>query len=262
VSAGWIALLGSQVDGIAAGLLLAWGIFVGGAFAVSMLGARRRSLIGGTLLAVVVGTVVTSGWVWAVGSRWQDVRLAVAHAGWEYCRSLIGPDGILQGMTASRAENVKFYVGALANSVAVAAQIFPGLLAAAALPGMALAWHCYRRVSAPDGGWVSEPFSEFRFSDGLVWIVVLAAALLVLPFGSFGEWIGGNLAVVAGSVYAARGLAVTWLPLSSLPMVVLVALGVGVFFVLPLVLGGLVLLGLADTWVDFRRRFGPATSGG
>jgi hypothetical protein len=38
-------------------------------------------------------------------------------------------------------------------------------------------------------------------------------------------------------------------------------LGVVTLLLLPFVLGGLTLLGLADTWLDFRRRLTPVTGG-
>jgi hypothetical protein len=38
--------------------------------------------------------------------------------------------------------------------------------------------------------------------------------------------------------------------------------GVIVIFLLPVALGVLISLGLADTWLDFRRRFAPPTLGG
>jgi hypothetical protein len=42
---------------------------------------------------------------------------------------------------------------------------------------------------------------------------------------------------------------------------VIVVLGVISLFLLPFVAGGLTLLGLADTWLDFRRRATPANRG-
>ncbi len=39
----------------------------------------------------------------------------------------------------------------------------------------------------------------------------------------------------------------------------MVVLGAISMFLMPFVVGGLTLLGLADTWLDFRRRMSPAT---
>jgi hypothetical protein len=37
-------------------------------------------------------------------------------------------------------------------------------------------------------------------------------------------------------------------------------MSVGLLFILPVALGGFFALGVADTWVDFRRRFASADS--
>jgi hypothetical protein len=42
---------------------------------------------------------------------------------------------------------------------------------------------------------------------------------------------------------------------------VLVTLAMVTIVLLPFVLGGLTIVGLADTWLDFRRRLTPATGG-
>jgi hypothetical protein len=46
------------------------------------------------------------------------------------------------------------------------------------------------------------------------------------------------------------------------PGAVLAALAVVTIFLLPFVMGGLTLLGLADTWLDFRRRIATPATGG
>jgi hypothetical protein len=44
--------------------------------------------------------------------------------------------------------------------------------------------------------------------------------------------------------------------------VVIVVLAIVAMFLLPFLVGGLTLLGLADTWLDFRRRLATPTAGG
>ena len=60
-------------------------------------------------------------------------------------------------------------------------------------------------------------------------------------------------------LYAVRGLAVFFAGSRRVPGVVMATLTLIAMFLLPFVLGGLTLLGLADTWVDFRRRL-PASA--
>ena len=67
---------------------------------------------------------------------------------------------------------------------------------------------------------------------------------------------------MAVTLYAARGLAVVGAGAGRLPRVTTAFVTVVALFLLPFVLGGLTLLGLADTWLDFRRRpASPATGG-
>jgi hypothetical protein len=50
--------------------------------------------------------------------------------------------------------------------------------------------------------------------------------------------------------------------LGAAPRLFIVMLLVGALFLLPFAVGGLALLGLADIWLDFRRRIAPPPSGG
>ena len=218
-----------------------------------MLTGQRR-VVAGALNAALIATALATIWARVLGTRWHDVMLAVAHQGWELCRSL-SQSGAL---SPERAAGVQAYVDAMAPGVTLAATLFPGMLIAVALPGMVLAWSWYHRIAEQPYGQPLQPFAEFRFGDDLVWAVVACLALLVLPVPDSARILGGNLAVVLGSLYGARGAAVAWSAIRSLPGGVLVALGLGSVFILPVALSGLCLFGLTDTWVDFRRRFAPA----
>jgi hypothetical protein len=50
--------------------------------------------------------------------------------------------------------------------------------------------------------------------------------------------------------------------LAYAPGFFVVLLVVGALFLFPFAVGGLTLLGLADTWLDFRRRVKPPSPGG
>ncbi len=126
------------------------------------------------------------------------------------------------------------------------------------LPGLALAWSWYHRLATAPVGAAPEQFAEFRFSDQLVWGVVLGMIFLVLPLPDPAASMVANLSVVIGMLYVARGAAVMWSSLRLLPAPLLVLLGIGLLFFSPVILGGAFALGLADTWVDFRRRRTPA----
>ena len=74
--------------------------------------------------------------------------------------------------------------------------------------------------------------------------------------------LGMNLLLLLGALYTARGLAVFWAQAGRISGAVTGVLLLISMFLLPFVVGGLTLLGLADTWLDFRRRSPTPTTGG
>jgi hypothetical protein len=253
----WLLVTLGQPGGLAAQMMQAWALFVTAAFVVVMLPGRRK-LVPGALLATVFGFGAATAWAWLLGSRWQDIQLAVAHTGWEFCRQLLAQSNL----GADSLEAARTYVDAIADGVGVMAELFPGVLVLAALPGLALAWAWYHRLSGNPSGEPGEGFAEFRFTDHLVWLVVVSVAAFVLPLPPEVAGVVGNVALVASGLYAARGIAVAWRTLQPLPRALLAILMIGVLIVLPVALGGFFALGLADTWVDFRRRFQVADARG
>jgi uncharacterized protein YybS (DUF2232 family) len=139
--------------------------------------------------------------------------------------------------------------------------LYPGLLALAAIAGLRLAWAWYHRIADRPVGAPPVPFPGFGFNDQLIWGWVLGLALALLSEPSWAPVAGANVLLVWGALYATRGLAVVTFFGRRTPPVVLVALGLITVVMLPFVLGGLTIVGLADTWLDFRRRLTPATGG-
>lgn len=139
----------------------------------------------------------------------------------------------------------------------VGIEVFPALLGLQSLAMLALAWAVFHRSSRTRVGPLLRPLAEFRFSDQLVWGVVLGVTLLVLPSLQEVRGVGLNLVVFFGALYALRGLGVlSWFLAPGKPTPVLLVLAaclagpvVGIFS-----LG----LGLADTWIDWRGRLRPA----
>ena len=252
----WMAATLAQPGGISVQILLAWGVFLTGAF-LALVVWRPRPWFTVALQATVVAWVSLSLVAWGLGLRWSEIELAVAHDGWEACRRLLGEGGLSSLMSPQRAAGLATYVDAMANSVRLWANVYPALLVLAGLPGLGLAWHWYHRISSRPIGPAPSRFAAFRFNDHLVWGVVTAVGLIVLPIPEPGPSLGLNLALVLGGLYAARGAAVTWTSVSAIPGGGVLAVGLGMML-LPVALGGLVSLGLADTWVDFRRRLAPS----
>ena len=148
----------------------------------------------------------------------------------------------------------------LAGMADTLATLYPGLLALAAIAGLRLAWSWYHRIAERPIGPAPAPFTAFSFNDQMVWGLVIGIALLLLPLPVL-RGVGDNLVLVWAALYAVRGMAVFAAIAGRVPVPVLVALVVVTLLLLPFVIGGLTLLGLADTWLDFRRRLTPVTGG-
>jgi hypothetical protein len=144
------------------------------------------------------------------------------------------------------------------------ARLFPAGVTLAALGGLGLAWRGHFWLAARPLGLPPGPFSAFSFSDHVVWLLVAALALVLIPADPWLEPVqrfGVNLLVVVLALYVVRGAAVLRATAGrvSTPFAIVTALVAVLMFVF--VAGGLSLLGIADTWLDFRRRAAPANGG-
>ncbi len=94
---------------------------------------------------------------------------------------------------------------------------------------------------------------EFRFSDQLVWGLIVGLVVVLLPSLAAIRPIGLNLLVFFGALYALRGFGVlAWF---LAPDRIGLAPLIGFALLMPPLVGALALgLGLGDTWVDWRTR--------
>ena len=254
----WLSLRGG---GLAEGFVRATGIFIAGTFvALSVWSSRglfRRAVLAtsaGLLAALMLATVFGVGWEGverALERALRDALLAqarVAEAGG------FGPGIVdaLRDMARSAGETVSFY---------------PALLAVTGIAGCALGWRWFRLVTEPRG-LPEERFAGFTFSDHAVWILIGALALTLLPesertvLGATVETWGANLLAVMVALYIARGLAIFTAASRLTPRRIVTVLAIVGLLLWPFAAGGLLLLGLADSWVDFRRRLESPPTGG
>lgn len=144
--------------------------------------------------------------------------------------------------------------------------VFPALLALQSLAALALAWATYHRLSRARLGSPLRPLREFRFNDQLVWGLIVGLTIVLLPTLSSVRGVGKNLLVFFGALYAMRGFGVlAWFiaPGSlgvtlAVATVMLFAPVLQLFAALAFMLLGVgaLVLGLGDTWADWRRRTG------
>ncbi len=137
------------------------------------------------------------------------------------------------------------------------AVVFPSMLALESLAALALAWAIYHRVSRARIGAALAPLREFRFSDQLVWGVIVGTTILLLPSLAAGRTLGLNLLVFFGALYALRGLGVlTWMAPGRFVMIFIIT---AAFLALPFLSAFALGIGLVDTWLDWRSRARPTT---
>lgn len=151
--------------------------------------------------------------------------------------------------------------GVLSTLPLDALAFYPALLALESLAALALAWAIYHRISRTRIGQPIGHLADFRFSDQLAWGLIVGALLILLP--RTGAWpaLGLNLLLFFGTLYALRGLAVfVWYlraMRASAPALVVLAL-IAALLSAPTAVG-LALIGLSDSWADWRSRSRPAT---
>ncbi|HUR96297.1 MAG TPA: DUF2232 domain-containing protein [Gemmatimonadales bacterium] len=249
----WSAMWLQQIGGLGAQVTRAGAVLLCGTFLALTLWHPSNGM-GRVLAATAAAALALVVWMWRLGIGWTQLVTGVDHDLGAYQTAVRD-----QWRNAGAPQELIDQIGQVLHSVS---QLYPGLLAIAGIAGLRLAWAWYHRLATRPLGPPPAPFRSFGFNDHLVWGWVVALASTLLPVPEPWQVAGANLLLVLGVLYAARGLAVflaqsgrVFGPLGGL--LLLIAL-----FLLPFVVGGLTLLGLADTWLDFRRRMATPTTGG
>ncbi len=242
--------------GLASGVTAAAGVIAAGIFVALGLGTSW-SLFRRAMTAAGLGLASVALWAFALGQSWAKVQASFAEglrqAFSQQADALAG-----RGFEASAVAQFR----AMGESTAQLAPYFAAFLVVGALAGLTLAarWHAW--LSGRSLGAAAGPFRRFRFSDQAVWLLVLGLAFWLLPLQG-GYLLGApvriwsaNLAMVMGACYVVRGLAVYRSAAVRVPRRVNVVLALVSALFWPVASTGLALLGLSDSWIDFRRRFG------
>lgn len=219
-----------------------WALLLAGWFVVTVVAWPRASFtaraVAATAASVASAAAIIAGrGGWAVldhtiASHYQDVAEAVS-------RSWPG--------SALDTETMMAWAGEFP------AWVFPGLTAVGSVAALAVAWWAFGRLSGM--GRPLGRLTEFRFPDALVWVLIAALALVLVPMAGWAPRVGSNVLVFMGALYALRGLAVMValvLAMAGSQVAVLVVLGVVAVLLYPIVVAGTLLLGVTDTWLDLR----------
>ena len=228
---GWSLLIG----GWFLALTLRW---PGGAFISRGLGA-----VGGAFAATALLFWRRPGqWAvvdWAVRSRMEDgVAMAL-----QALRGVAGPQAV---PTSAEAR--------LFEAVALHGTVFPAMLGLASLAALGAAWWAYNRLNRGLDVGIG-PLRDFRFSDQLVWVLILGFLVLLVSSGAVGR-MGTNAVVFMGVLYALRGVAVVLALLGGPTLLLSTALVVAFLVAAPFFVAGAFVFGLGDTWLNLRDRVG------
>ena len=133
----------------------------------------------------------------------------------------------------------------------------PALEILSAYAALAAVWQWHVRTARTPLGPPLRPFREFRLADGAVWGAVAATALWVVSTRVPGLRVTAlNAGMVLGVLYLLRGAAVLGAAAAVLAVPAwaqALAVMTGVL-ALAVTAPGLCLLGVCDTWLEFRRR--------
>ena len=230
----------------------AWALFLGGAFvAVTAVWPGRHTVLHGVIavgvafLAVGLYGLLEPGLL-AELDWWVDRRLASA------ATAALGVLGEIGGIPEDEA---------FVRIVRGQGLLYPAALALASLASLALARYVVERLEGRDDA--LGPFREFRFSDHLVWVLVIGLGLFLVPAGDVASRLAENALLFMGGLYLVRGVAVLfWIGAATVTSGWSAALWIAAGVLLyPVAVVVALLLGLGDTWLDVRRRLAAALDG-
>jgi predicted membrane protein DUF2232 len=255
VSGIWTVLWLNQGGGLAGQFARAGAVLLSGTF-LALTVWRPSARFSRALAATTFAGAALTVWMWRLDIGWGAVRRAIENDLWSSNREVM----LRLGMVGEAGSPGQVLLDQMSAMVRTIGAFYPALLFLAGVAGLRLAWSWYHRIVARPVGPAPAAFAAFRFSDQLVWGWVLGLALCLLQISPAWTAAGSNLLLVWAVLYATRGLAVFSAGSKRVPGPVIATLGLVAMFLLPFVVGGLTLLGLADTWLDFRRRLAASTT--
>jgi hypothetical protein len=258
----WCALWLLRVGDLAHQVVRAYSVLLVGpwlALVQEQPGGRRP--LQTAVLAIGIAVGLTFSWLVVLGFSWGEVEAAAART---LSTGFISQARVAQGLGGTFGQELSVRLYEAAGQSRFVAALLPSGLILSSLGGLALAWRGHFWLAAEPLGSPPPPFAAFTFSDQAVWLVVAALAALLWP-GAEGvrglETLATNVLVVMFSLYALRGAAI-FRASTGRPSAVGVALySVLAILMFAFVASGLMVLGLADTWLDFRRRLAAPTGG-
>ena len=220
--------------------LLLGGCFVGLSIARPKMKISDRALeavFGALVLAAILMTLMSGAWNivdWVISDR---VRATVAQV-----VALGGNEGLAPAL-----------ITALYQTADAQILIFPALTALASMSALLLSWWLFIFFSGRSEEALGS-VKNFRFNDHLIWMLVVGLFLLFTRWNEPLQRLGSNAVVFIGALCAVRGAAVIVFITGGFSVLGYARTLLGLVIVTPIVLGGAVLIGIADIYLDFRKR--------
>jgi hypothetical protein len=196
-----------------------------------------EAVFGALVLVAILMTLMSGAWNivdWVISDR---VRATVAQV-----IALVGSEGLAPALMTA------FY-----QTAEVQILIFPALTALASMSALLLSWWLFIFFSGRSEEALG-PVKNFRFNDHLIWMLVVGLFLLFTRWSEPLQRLGSNAVVFIGALCAVRGAAVIVFITGGFSVLGYAMTLFGLVIVPPIVLGGAVLIGIADIYLDFRKR--------
>ena len=282
---GWVALAGWlmwQRPGASDGfhnLERGWSLLLAGAFGLTCLFGERRPLFGRALaalsIAIFLALAMSAMGPVPLSEARQTIAMEFVHRNGEtmaQVNAVIGDHPKEWTDLTSRFPQLSSMPAEIEQQLTMLSRlgltVFSALLALESLLALALAWALYHRLSRARIGAPLRPLREFRFNDQLVWGLIVGLTIAFLPTLQSLRGVGRNLLVFFYALYAIRGLGVLAWFLAPGALIATITMGFAMLwlpvnrvyaaFALMLLLVGAFVLGLGDTWADWRRRARPS----
>jgi len=222
-----------------------WALLLGGSFVgLSIVRPRMKisdraleAVFGALMVLVILMTLIPGAWNvvdWVISDR---VRATVAQV-----IALGGSEWLTPA-----------FISALYQTAEVQVLIFPALTALASMSALLLSWWLFTLFSGRSEE-VLGSVKNFRFNDHLIWIFVIGLFLLFTRWSEPLQRVGSNAVVFIGALCAVRGAAVIVFITGGFSVLGYAMTIFGLVIVPPIVLGGAILIGIADIYLDFRKR--------
>ncbi len=220
--------------------LLLGGCFFGLSIARPKMKTSDRALeavFGALVLGTILMSLMSGAWNivdWVISDR---VRATVAQV-----IALGGSEGLAPAL-----------ITALYQTADIQILIFPALTALASMSALLLSWWLFIFFSGRSEE-AFGPVKDFRFNDHLIWMLVVGLFLLFTRWSEPLQRLGSNAVVFIGALCAVRGAAVIVFITGGVSFLGYAMTLLGLVIVPPVILGGAVLIGIADIYLDFRKR--------